>query len=332
MSEPTLILAFSELKTAVAHEMGWPKTYANLTSDQQEEVVRLIDRGYRRFLFPPCLAGELVPHEWAFLSPVTSLVIWSSITGTVSGSPSYDASAYSTVTATADKFYPTCVGQSFVFDTSGTSYEIWEYVSATQVKVVGDASGEAADDTFTITGDGDLALPDDFSDIVDDFYVISDSNVVTSLVRRGIGYINNQRAITQYSAMPRYFAIAPRAFDGTRGQRYKAMFYPKPDALKTLTYRYRILPDALTAAAPYPRGVEAHSETLRLACLAAVDERNHVDNGFEARFRDALEASIRRDRIMSMPMKLGYNGNNNCPDSDRCRSDGSTIYRNGVII
>jgi hypothetical protein len=77
--------------------------------------------------------------------------IQNTVAGTVSGTPSKD-NGTTTITATADIFVATMVGSTFTFDTSGTSYVIASHTSATVIVVTGDASGETADDTFTITG------------------------------------------------------------------------------------------------------------------------------------------------------------------------------------
>jgi hypothetical protein len=79
--------------------------------------------------------------------------IYTKFTGTVDGTPAKD-NGTSTITATTAVFDETVVGGTITFDTSSNGYVVSSYTSTTIIVVTGDASGEAADDTFVFTGGG----------------------------------------------------------------------------------------------------------------------------------------------------------------------------------
>lgn len=333
MSEPTLILAYDNLRVEIADAMGWTRTEAKWTASQVAVIDKMMQSGYRRFLFPPVIPGDTTPHKWSFLEPVTTLVAFGDASGTVSGQPVY-ASPSSTVTITTSEFYPGMIGQSLVFDTSGNSYEIISYTSATVVVVSGDASGETSDDTFTITADGDCSLPDDFGSISSDLFCSDSSTMSRKRVeRRGVSDILRMRAESDdLTGEPDYFALAPKTHTGAAGQRQKLMFYPIPDTDYTLSYKYQILRNKIDSTYAYPAGTEAHSETILAAMLAECSKYIRDDNGEEARFKELLFSSIRQDQMLDAPSSLGYNGNNSGYLPRRHSGDNPTITYNGSPI
>lgn len=335
MSEPNLIQTFAEIKLDMGEELGWTRTEGKWTASQVLKMNSMMDAAYRRFLFSARDPRSGMPHRWSFLEPTTTIVFWATVTGTNSGAPSYDASAYSTITATADKFYPSMIGQTYTFDTSSTDYTITHYVSATQIKVSGDASGEASGDTFTITATGDYRMPDDFGAIIGDFHYTASQAYRRLLKRVGIGQIHHQRSInSDYTSVPEIYAIVPASQDGSAGQRQNVSIWPIPASTYTLTYNYSILPDKISSSSPYPKGTEAYSEAIRWACLAEVESRHDLQRGYEQRYQDALASAVQRDQLDSMPDTVGYNddGSTSVNRYWHDRTVGATITRNGTPI
>jgi len=333
MSEPTLILAYDNLRTEIAFALGWTRTESKWTAAQVAVIDKIMQSGYRRFLAPPVLPNSMVPHKWSFLEPTATLVAFTSAAGTMSGVPIY-SSPSSTVTATAAKFFPGMVGRSIIFDDSSASYVIAGYTSSTVITVTGDASGELTGDDFTIAATGDVALPDDFGSMSSEFYLATSvASGCKTVQRRGLADILRRRAEDDdETGVPEVFAIAPKTHTGQTGQRQQAMFWPIPDDDYTLTFQYQILRNKIDATYVYPAGIETHSETILAAMLAECDHHVRQDLGNEARFKEMLYSSISMDQMNSAPESMGYNGNRGAGIVSRHNGENSTITYNGVLI
>lgn len=167
--------------------------------------------------------------------------------------------------------------------------------------------------TLTMTADsGSSDLPDDFGSMRETFYYAADIGYAP-LILTSVGEIKKMISATDSSGITRYAAISAKSQTGVSGSRYEALWYPYPDTAYVLTYGYNVLRNDLTAALPYPAGGAAHRETVLAACLAAADRLwNDNQGGWEARFRERLQLSIRNDGRL----KAGNLGPN------RDRSDG----------
>lgn len=73
MAEPSLSLTYSELAKEVGHFLGYGSDDSVWSSEQSDDVDRIVQSGYRQFLNPPLLPGMQVIHQWSFLRPVTTL-------------------------------------------------------------------------------------------------------------------------------------------------------------------------------------------------------------------------------------------------------------------
>lgn len=99
--------------------------------------------------------------------------------------------------------------------------------------------------------------------------------------------------------VPRYVAIRPKAFTGaTTGERFEAIFWPIPDASRTVTYSYAPIANAMvTSTSPYPWGGAAHAETLKASVRAEAELVRFRVRAVEwQRFMERLVASIKEDR------------------------------------
>jgi len=335
MSEPNLALQYADLRMDVALELGYGVTAENWTAGQIAQIDRVMRNGYRRFLWPDILPGERIPHQWTFLHPTAEIILWPTTTGEVDGTPVYTApsSAISLTTGTA---YPTMVGKSITFITSGNSYTILSYVSASSITVSGDASGEDEDDDFTITADGDYRMPDDFGNMIGSLFIQESNSLSSEVFQKNVSDILRRRAENELVDTPTVFAIAPATMTGqTTGQRQTLMAYPTPSAVITAKYRYSILPDAITATYTFHRGTETHSKTVRSAILSQVDRFRRTDSGHEADFINNLRVSVMLDRLSESPDNMGYNGDRSGSLRDIntvIRNQRATITYNGEIV
>lgn len=132
------------------------------------------------------------------------------------------------------------------------------------------------------------------------------------------------------TGQPRYAAYRPKSgTGGSSGQRYELLLYPTPNAVYNLTYRYAVLANALTTAAPYPYGGMTHGRCIMQSCKAAAEL--HLDDQagpHTAQFMMMLRAAVSQD-LKRAPEFLGVNGDCSDERNDRFRRNFTVTY-NGV--
>jgi len=159
----------------------------------------------------------------------------------------------------------------------------------------------------TTVGEFEVALPDDFGGIVGSMHHAPNTGYRT-LKEVGVGDIINFRSDSLNTSIPEYVAFVPEATDGSTGQRWKALFYPTPDATYELTYQYTRFGDDLLNADSYPPGGAIHRNTIIEACLSAAENRNNDSMGLhEQRYQMRLAQSIAADNRVR-PANIGYCG------------------------
>ena len=309
MAESTLTPDYAAIRRDIGRELfgGNKRDPSNWSANDIQDVDDILRDGYQMFLYPPPL-DRSGAYQWRWLSVISDIVVWVTQTGTVSGAPSY-SSPNSTITAATGTFYESMLGKSFVFDTSGTGYTIVTYTSSTSIKVAGDASGEASGDSWTITADGVYGLPDEFASIDGKMAYAQSDAIRYELQPRSAMELKSMRdSGVIATGYPQFFAIQPRPFDATRGQRWDVGFYPETDGTYTLSYRGLIQPDAITATLKYVLGGMPYSRAFRCACFAALESQQEGMQGARyAEFMGALQAAVEYDRKASTPESLGRN-------------------------
>ena len=316
MSESTLKITFTEIRTELGRYLDLDRTYASWSADEVADVTECIKRGLRNFYFPMKTNVNEPAHRWSFLRPSATLVIWDDIIedDEITATIVFD-DPNSTVTASEAAFYPSMVGKSLVCVTSGNSYTITGYTSSTVIEVEGDASGDTGD-TITIDSGDTFTLPWDFGGMSGNggFTYDRDSNKIFDINLTSDVNIRKLRQASISPGAPTLAAVIPKSTDGTQGQRWEAAFYPPPNSVLTLHYRYYILPDALVLTTlEYPYGSAAHSGTILESCLAVAEsrEKDGGDGSHQARFEKLLVASIDHDKSLGEAIThFGYNGDN----------------------
>jgi hypothetical protein len=155
--------------------------------------------------------------------------------------------------------------------------------------------------TIALTsGDYDHDLPDDFNTVIARVH-FSAGSAKADLSPVDPADILAMRAASTTTGTPQYFAMRPKAADGTTGQRFELLIYPAYSTTGTLAYEYSVLPNELTDDAPYPLGGMSISELILASCLAIAEERyppaGETAGGRRAEvFRNLLMDSITRDR------------------------------------
>lgn len=145
--------------------------------------------------------------------------------------------------------------------------------------------------------------------------------------------IRRLRQLRPQTGKPTHAAIRPKASDGTAAQMFEMALWPIPDAEIELTYRYYVLPEALSDEIPYPYGGAAHSETILESCLSIAEQRLNDQKGIHwEKFLQRLAASIQIDTKTTGADFLGYNADrsDNTVISTNNRFD--TVTVNGQII
>lgn len=304
MTLPTTQLEYADLANAVSLYLGWGIDYTAASANQKAIISDIINAGLQSFYNS---------YKWSFLYPTKSLVVWESVTtsdGIECSTAVYDAVAYTTVTADSAMFYPTMVGKTLTFSSTG-DFTIYSYTSSTVVVVTGDASAANANsETMTITADGDYRLLDDFSGIVGDLF-FTVNNGWKPLNHVNESYIMKRRMESDSTGTPTCYAIRPAEHDPTAGQRWDLMIHPYTNDDYTLYYKTsERQQDELDTTNKYHLGGAVHSQTVLAFCLAeAEDKMNDVVDGPRAKKAERLlRWSINIDADANTPDTLGYNG------------------------
>jgi len=314
MGQPTTQITFSELRTELARFLGYPRSAGDWSENQVLDLAAIIKRGLRQFYMPPRTDPNAPAHRWSFLHPAATLSIWDDVVtaDAITQSASTYVDPVTTITASEAVFYPSMEEKTIVYGTSGSEFVIDEYISSTQVKVTGNATGE--DDNIITIDSGDIfTLPWDFGGMSGDgrfTYNINENRLVNIQVTADVR-VRMLRQGTVGTGTPYLAAIVPLKPDGTQGQRWGAMFHPPPNDVFTLHYRYFVLANALiSSTAEYPYGAAGHSETILESCLAIAElrEKDDASTVHQDRFKELLQASIDNDgQLGESVMTFGYN-------------------------
>ncbi len=319
MAESTLGTTYTELREEIASYLGLSRTEGNWSVTDKAKIAVILKRALRQFYFPPKV-GQDEPHEWSFLKPVTTMVtIAPYSTGTIA------VTITGTTVTLTDGVWPawTATHGSLVVDT--TEYVIATRTDDTHLELASawteDTETEAE---FTLKHDGDYDLPDDYGGMEGEL-VIESENYKPNIVLVGEGRIRSlrqmrpQNNITSGTSTPYYAAIRPLTHSvTTTGQRFEIMFYPLPNAVYTLSFVMRVLPQMLVdTTIEYPYGGTMHAETLLAACLSVAEEqengnRRDGDKTYDKNdlFKERLAASIGLDRQVVRIDYYGYNRDN----------------------
>lgn len=168
-------------------------------------------------------------------------------------------------------------------------------------------------------------LPEEFGGIDGD--LIYSTNTLYRTIRVvGEGQIRDLQSGNSTTGVPQYAAVRPKAQDGEGSQRFEILFWPTPDAVYTLSYRYVAVPTGIASNRPFPLGGEAHSDTIKQSCLAAAEFLRDDTRGIHyQRFMEMLMASVSRDTQLTERNFYGYNGNGFGSDRNYMRRCVNTI-------
>jgi hypothetical protein len=314
ITEPTYG-TFGWLQQEIGRYLKFNAASATWTHSQTQRITHLIKSGLRQFYSPPSVPNEHAPHEWGFLHPAATFVVWGDTTYTVTGDP--DGGTTITL-ANTPTLYSTMAGKTVTFTTSGNSYTITSSgINDTTdvITVTTTIAGEASDDTITVVSDGDYQLDADHGGFHQEAYFAAADNALypVSFTNPSEILMSRQRNVTTSSpsGYPTRAAERPDTSDNTAVHRRILMVCPTPDGIYTLHYIKMLIEGDIASATNYPLGGEQHSETVLASCLAVAElqEESRAGGQREDFFR-RLQASVALDRKSYSPVNFGYNGDN----------------------
>jgi len=257
------------------------------------EAKRIVNEGYAYFV------GW---HDWSFLHPESSIVLWPTVTGTAA------VTTTAIEDATNDPFLPSMVGHKLIMDTSETEYTITEYTDAENVTV--DSSAAADDgDTFTITPDGNYTLPDDFAEPESRLSYGADTGYAP-LGWTGADVIRAKRAGSSSGYHPMLCSLQAMELSVLIGQRWELPVWPTPATETTLYYQYLRNPAAFSADADYPVGGMRYSRAVMQCAYAALETEQGRTEGPEAARAERMLTKVLGTNARQQPRILGSNRDN----------------------
>jgi len=316
--EPTSSLTNRDLILEVARKIGFAdygvagdaETGVPLDEHDLAECQRHVNNAIRMFLHDAPRSG------WRFARPTAQVTIWGDI-GVDSDnkitSGGYDPSTdRTTLNVASDSFYETMEGKTITL-TGVDDFTIAKYVSAQQIKVMGDATGAGTSGvTWSISADGNYTLPRTFGGQYSGAITYtSDTNQGVSVDWVSEATIRQWREnITDETGDPFWAAVRPQnqLFDPRR--RWELMVYPQADEVLTLEFPFDLHFDQLVDLDEVPPVPFSHDETIKAACLAIVEKDVEEVPGPDWTYytQQCLPNSYRVDS-RAAPKDLGYFGN-----------------------
>jgi hypothetical protein len=187
------------------------------------------------------------------------------------------------------------------------------------------------------SGERYTRLPDDFGGFSANRLVVTKddgSTGVFSVVRLiGEPYVDERYAKSpDVTGRPMFAADrARKGVSETRGTERELYIFPEPDAAYTLRGPYHVLPDRLTAKAPYTYGGADMGGCFIAACRAIAEcHRDNIPPGAGSEwplFQRSLAAAIQRDSSRHGAKSLGKNTDR----SDPSRGMGRGWWSDGEI-
>ena len=293
-----LCLAYSEIVDLVETFMGWTSP----TADNKAWALARVNEGLRRFLKGQYRdeSGLASTHLWSFLQPTATLSVTKGVS-VADGVPVIVLGGLTTTVNIDDAIFNTTnIGSRVVFSATGNSYVIASYTDTTTVVVTGDATGEADDDTVTISP-YTIALPSNYGGMIQPVTFIHDGSTLYNLDERDADDVLRLSRDDQTAGTPEYYAIISASVPtSTTNQQWSLMLYPTPDTASTIGYRYRVRVDRATDSANVPPGGADFCDALVECARAAAEYKagGKTTGQQEARANEAMLDATRFDTEM----------------------------------
>jgi len=149
----------------------------------------------------------------------------------------------------------------------------------------------------TAASDYDYTLPGDYGSFVGQHMTWPSGSAYDPPYRTNDTHILLLRQHQTTSGRPECFATRWRAQVKGSNQSQELIFWPTPDAVYTLTYKYAVLTNELSEANPYPLGGMRMSQLVLEACRAIGEyKKNQLRGDSWSVFMAELASAIQMDK------------------------------------
>ena len=317
MAESTLSVDYTVLRRTIGRYLGWDRNPTAWATDETADGDDIIEAALRQFY---------TAYDWSFMYPVAKLVTDASFT---TGTIGITTGTVELTGTTWPSWLIAATATDATISVAGVTYDVATRTDGDTLELVDSSVTGIATGTSYTLGRESYVLPDDFGALYGPFVMRPGTTTyfgpITSVPQ---SQILQAKQRSEYFNAPSNYAIRPKAYDATDGQRHEVLFWPTPDANYEMTYQYYANPNKLTTSNKYPLGGMAHSETITLSCLSKAEQalNDGVTNGipdyYANKYRESLATSIVFDRNANTPDSVGYNDDN----SDRDNLDEFNVH------
>lgn len=131
----------------------------------------------------------------------------------------------------------------------------------------------------TVADDFDYTLPLSFGSMVGEYLYWGVGVSYAPVYRTNDSAIEHKRQSSTTTGRPQCFAIRWKAQNRGVQQRQEIIFWPTPDAVYTLTYKYHILAGRLGKRNPFPLGGPRMGQLMREGCKAIGENKKNGRKG-----------------------------------------------------
>lgn len=269
------------------------------TTDQLARMDSIIKSGLTQVYFPVSAAKEGQVHRWTFLKPVTTLETSAPYkTGTVT--------IVAGVVTLATGTWPAWAADGELTVEGGT-YLVSSRTSDSEIVLTDTSVAVSAGATYSLNRPF-YELPSDFAGMEEDMtYEPGQAQAYPPVTLVSDLEVRRRRQLEVIFDRPQMVAVRPVAFVASTGQRWRAVFYPTPNALYRLRYRYRVKLSMEVNGDLYLPGGPEIAELCLESCLAIAEQRYKDMAGIHTQnFQRLLPAAIANDLQFTTPATLGY--------------------------
>jgi len=286
MAESTLSLGYDEIQIEVGRYLGYEADYTEWSLLEVAEVNRIIQAGYRQFLYPQAMEGVEAGYEWSFLKPTTTIT-------TIKRYETGDIAIVAGTCTLVGGTWPTWAATHGTLVCNDVEYSVTARdIGGLEITVVGD-DDTADEGEWYLKHAGYQDLPDGFGRVIGDLnYKSSECSISVPIVSEY--EIRMMLQQSEDEGRPQYAAVRFKDDTGT-GQRQEIVWWPIPNDVYVLTYRYEAFTGEI-ATGEYAVGGMKHSEVITESCLAIAEQRLNDEKGIHwDNFSRLLVAAVAQD-------------------------------------